>query len=1108
MLRFRLLLILIINFTAISLVASDSESFLIYKSIDIKDGLSQNRINSIYKSKDGYLWIATDFGLNRYDGTMIKKYFHNDYEPYSLSSNKISFVVEDSYDNLWVGTSRGLCLYNKNRDSFYEVEGTSSKVVYSYLLLADGIFFGINNSLYFYDYDSEKLSCVYKGIFARQIVYYEECIYINTRWHGIYKFDRKNGILVCMQQFKSNNYTSMYVDSLDRLWLASYEGLACYKDNRIIKYLCYGNSELSNGIVLDIVEKDKNLLLATDGGGIYSISLSNFYVRNVSAMNGVTYSLPEKSFCHIYCDSNGNVFAGSVRRGVYFFKKVNAYTYDRFLGEKNSNMSAAVLCFCRLDEKRYVMIGTDGMGINVFDLYEKSFRHVNSTKDDRITSIIEYSDNELLYYAFGKGFYLINRRTEETRSFDAVDDVLNDSIYRPEKRATMFRCDDKIYISSFGFFVYDIIEKKLEKIVDIEDGLNVNNPVIVGKYGEYIYVTDGSDICRYNVKTGTFNKIYSCIHTINDAVIDENGMLYVGTENGVFVYNIKDNSLERISENILDEVTSVMYDGKRRLFIGTRRELFIYLIDEERMILMDEYDGISPNEYKCKSYLNLPNGDILFGGICGMAYIKSGYSPKSVEHSRISLMDLQVNGVRIGCKECKGMKCFDIPWDYKSLDFTLKSGIDNIFQENHFRVRIGDSDSKFLYFNSNSFRINYLPEGLYDVFVSSYNKVGKWNEEVQICKLNIYPPWWRSKKFFLLLFFSTFLFVILIVYWLYHRNALEHRRQIDRLKNSMYEEKIDFLINLSHELRTPLTLIYSPLKRILRHEVPANDIERNLLMAYQQVDRIKTIINMVLDIRKLEEGKSMLYILPHKLNKWVEQVVERFNIEFEAKNISCKLSFDESVEEVLFDDGKCDFVLSNFLSNSLKFSEEDTVITVSTSLLDDKHWVRVSVKDQGIGLNSVDLDSVFTRFYQGNHDKGGSGIGLAYAKKIIDWHKGKIGAFNNGEGAVFYFDLPISIIREKKDVTDNKIMSDTDGEKDFVIDSSFEDYSILVAEDDIDLRNYLKETFMNSFSKVYVASNGMDALKKIKEKLPDIIVSDVMMPKMNGFDLCKEVKKI
>ena len=243
----------------------------------------------------------------------------------------------------------------------------------------------------------------------------------------------------------------------------------------------------------------------------------------------------------------------------------------------------------------------------------------------------------------------------------------------------------------------------------------------------------------------------------------------------------------------------------------------------------------------------------------------------------------------------------------------------------------------------------------------------------------------------------------------------------------------------------------------------------------------------------------------------MKSVTDDFQNEFESKNIKLIYDLDESITEISFDENKCEIVLSNLLMNAFKFSEDDTTIIVSTQITDE-NMVRISIKDQGIGLAGVDTSKLFTRFYQGNHDRKGSGIGLSYAKTLIEMHKGKIGAINNSDkGATFFYELPLNttiekIACEEKPYLNELLYSPIETFPE-VIDISTQNYSLLITEDEPELRNFLKETLAEHFKTIYTAENGIEALSIIKQYIPDIVVSDIMMPQMDGFELCKRVKE-
>ena len=345
----------------------------------------------------------------------------------------------------------------------------------------------------------------------------------------------------------------------------------------------------------------------------------------------------------------------------------------------------------------------------------------------------------------------------------------------------------------------------------------------------------------------------------------------------------------------------------------------------------------------------------------------------------------------------------------------------------------------------------------------------------------------------------------------------------DKLKWTLQErekeisgEKIRFLINISHELRTPLTLIYAPLKRMLKRPLD-EDTKNQLSGIYKQASRMKETINMVLDLHKIETGNETLIIKDHHLNDWLREAVSLFTNEFDYQNIKIDYDLDARIEKIPFDKSKCEIVLLNILSNALKFGLKDSTIRISTVLNEQINNVRVSVSDEGIGLQGVDTERLFSRFYQANHQLGGSGIGLAFSKAIIERHGGKIGAMENTNrrGATFFFELPLSSpgdLKVKDEYTVNKVNKKESIENTVipdVIESSqihTNNYSILLVEDNLELLAFLKQSIKQYFKNVYSCTNGVDALEIVHRNMPDIIVSDIVMPHMDGFELCRRLK--
>lgn len=1092
-----------------------------YKQFGIKEGLSQSKVQCVLNDHRGYLWIGTESGLNCYDRDHLKQYLHQPDDERTLPSNDITFIAEDSLCNLWVATMSGVCLYDRNNDNFRTLSNDGKPIyVASYLLVEGGIMLGGSGAIYKYVYATNRLEPLYYAQdpayytpFWEMIRYDDVNILLNSRWHGIYSFNTVTCELKKIESFTEENYTSIYLDSFNRLWVSVYgSGLYCYQEDKLLKHFTSSNSPLTYDVIHDIVERDKKLWVATDGGGINIISLDDFSFTNIKQRQDDVHSFPANTIYRLYMDPTNNMWAGSIRRGLIGIKNVYACSYQNVPFGNLYGLSNQTINSFYQDDDGIVWVGTDGGGINRFDPLSGTFKHYPSTKYEKVVSIVEYTPDELLFFSFNKGLFIFHKQTGQIRPFVLVDKEMNNQTCINGYSVNIKRISKtKILFSAQHIFIYDIITHKFDIVATMGKDYERHSPLIIDTLGTKTYFSDLKNVCEYDSSEGTFRTIYQGQYIINDVSMDQNGIFWLACTEGLVRYDPRLGKCELIKTSLFQDATSVVADNQHRIWIGTRRHLFVYFSQNHNFATLDEVDGVLPNEYIFHATLLAKNGDVFVGGTTGMTVVNSNVHFDTDADYTIELLDVLLNGLPVSLSEDRNemAETILIPWNFSSLQLKVLLNEGDVFRKNFFRFNIGGLEQELTSSNSNSLVINYLPIGEYTISASYYTRNGGWSTKQPIIHVVVTPPWWRTGWFYMVLYMLLGLMVYVLVYYFYRKKKAKQKREIIRLKNKMYEEKINFLTNISHELRTPLTLICAPLKRIINQESDGKDMDKLLLPIYKQAYQMKSIIDMVLDVRKLEEGNDMLHILPHSLNKWVRDVGEKFVGEYNMKGIKLEYELDEQIKDVPFDKNKCEFVLSNFLMNALKFSESNTTTTLITTLSDEKDWVRVSVRDEGMGLNMVDMDSLFSNFYQGMHEKGGSGIGLSYSKSLITHHKGKIGAMNAaGKGAVFYFELPLftdahgRLEPESGEVLTKVECNELDSE-----DYNFlKKYSVMIVEDTPELRNYLKETLNNYFVHVYVAKDGKDGLEQIKDRLPDIIISDVMMPRMNGFELCREVK--
>ena len=477
----------------------------------------------------------------------------------------------------------------------------------------------------------------------------------------------------------------------------------------------------------------------------------------------------------------------------------------------------------------------------------------------------------------------------------------------------------------------------------------------------------------------------------------------------------------------------------------------------------------------------------------------------------LELIDILVNGKSVSPELLGTSKTIKIPSDHFSIAIKVITKEKDMFRKRIFQYRVVGPVNSYTESYNPTLNLSTLMPGDYSIQVSCNTKNGDWSSSQELLCITVTPPWYKNTWIIAGMSVLLLGIVFITIRSIIKRKEFELTLQIKEHKQKSDEERIRFLINISHELRTPLTLICAPLKRLLNtsSKIEPEVMTKQLTNVYNQACQMKNLINMVLDVNKVKEHKNILHKKPYLLNDWVKSVCEDFKNEFEAKQITLVYSLDDTIGMISFDKPKCEIVLSNLLMNALKFTFSDTRVTVSTLVIEDA--VRITVKDQGIGLNNVDIRKLFTPFYQGDHDQQGSGIGLSYAKALVEIHGGKIGAFDNEDrGASFYFELPVNTVLEE--TSDTAIQLYDNGncisipEENVITQISTENYTVLIVEDKLELRLFLKNELWG-FKAVYTAEDGINALEVIRNKRPDIIVSDIMMPGMDGFELCKRIKQ-
>lgn len=506
------------------------------------------------------------------------------------------------------------------------------------------------------------------------------------------------------------------------------------------------------------------------------------------------------------------------------------------------------------------------------------------------------------------------------------------------------------------------------------------------------------------------------------------------------------------------------------------------------------------------------------GGVNGLLHINRHLPDDPALLPTLQLADILVGGERVYDRISNDHQ-LSVNEKSKPIIIKIITRDKDIFRKPMYRYTITGLNGQNIYSYLPEINLSSLPTGSYHIKAACSTRNGDWTADYDILTLTVLPPWYKSGWFILSCTLFIFISVILTFILILRNKETKLKWAMKEHEQQVYEEKVRFLINISHELRTPLTLIHAPLKQLMDKLTADNENYPLIQSICKQSERMKNILNTVLNVRKMEVGQSTLHIQSIQLDEWAEQLISDFKPEASVRGITLVYQPEPEIQTLCFDKEKCTTILTNLLINALKYTPDESTISISTRLSEDRTRVRISISDQGPGLKDVDTNNLFVRFYQGNNSRPGTGIGLSYSKILVEQHGGNIGAYDNknfgSPGATFWFELPLNT--EPGNITLhpqeylNTLLAPTQ-ETESIPEQQEENktapsHTLLIVDDNKDLTDYLATALKDRFKTIWVAADGEEALRLCREKRPHIVVSDIQMPHMNGYELCKQIKE-
>ena len=757
---YRTLIMILFLLAGVKLLSSEHCVNYSFTQLSIEQGLSQSTAQSILLDHKGTLWIGTKSGLNSYTQEGIKTYLHHSGDPHSLPSNYINHLTEDSLGNFWIATSKGLALYDDEQDQFNTV---NFSIIYSSVGVEGGMWFGSENAIHCYDYKSKELKTIHiekeegKGINPvdyriQKMLYLEDGkILIGTRKKGIYLYDCRIRQFTLLIPSSQNLLTSLYVTADHHIYTAFYgDGFYCYdRTGKMLKHYTKENSGLKNNYVLDMAEYNGNIWLATDGSGINLFTPRTFQFSQLQHIVGDYSSLPVNSITLLYKDMKDNLWAGSVRGGIFSIKETYIKTYKEAILNNTNGLSEQSVISLYEEKDGKVWIGTDGGGINLYDPSTDKFIHFPSTYGDKVVSIAEVSETELMVSLYTKGIFLFNKKTHKYRPFTIVDEETNkkECFYGYLPLANQV-ADGKIYIISCGTYVYHTHDHTFSRMQTDRD-YDFSNDALCLSYSndrfsllkcahQAFWVDQKSDSIRLLFELEKDELITSMSY-------DNNRMIWTSTNKGLGFFDLESQKYHRIRTRLFNGISYLIADGKGRLWICAQNHLYSYIIKENRFILWNSSDGFPPNEILF-AYQKQSNRDYIYlGGSEGLVKINTDIPYTETQIPEIYLSEILFNGSP-SLKKVKE-NTIKIPWNYNSLSVHFRIKNRDVFQKYLLQYTIEGRGKQSIETYDPVLNLSSLSAGNYSIWVSCNTKNGNRTPSKQLIHIIVTPPWYKTVWF-------------------------------------------------------------------------------------------------------------------------------------------------------------------------------------------------------------------------------------------------------------------------------------------------------------------------------------------------------------------------
>ena len=1123
------------------------------KLFDADKQMSSSYTQQIYLDKDGFIWVATRNGLNRYDGYQFRIYKKEGRQDLGMASNYVNCMTQDHNGRFFIGMYGALQIFDGQRFRTVTTYDKEKRKVPCYITCllerknGDMLIGTSGHGLL--KMKGHREAHQVDGIFAhlnavqRIMEDRRQHIWLVTDTQGLWRWDGKTITRFFQEEGLRNNIIDVCEGDNGRVYVATANhGLFRLDGSTPVHIEGTGNRHIS---VL-YFNRRGHLMLGYDGMGLGIYNPQNgrlvdnpYYSREVDLSTAKVYSICE--------DQNSNVWLGLLQKGI-FMQPGHTMGFG-YMGPKlgvRNVLGTACITSVTGDSQGWRWTGTDRDGLYVQNENFQMIKHFKENFPATILGACEDTKGNIWIGSFREGCGRIDRKSLTYHPFKLPQG--------PDVSIFDVICDrqGRLWMATMGYGLLRVDPesgnvKAYVQHTKAPDDRQVNS--LVNDYlsqlslspdGKRIYVSTTMGVCALDLEkddwVSTFGE--NCLIYGNAARIarEFDGTLYIGTNDGLICYDLERRKTKRlaIESGLADNgIASIEQDKTGRLWIGTDHGLCCLNPKTGKTNNFFVDNGLQSNEFSDGASWASPTGYLVFAGLGGVTWFNPADVRERQWKADVKLTGFTVNGEPVSKGTMSGVWQVTDTTIIASNRFVLSSS------DNTFAVQLStltyDNPEHIVY----CYRINKeewvrMPPGVNEI-TFSHMQPGSYNFCVvaeqngiptpeRCFEVIIHAPWYRTT-------FAYLIYILIVLALFLQYRQRRHRKEQDNLRlqqhihaEEMADAKLRFFMNISHEIRTPMTLIVAPLQSLIKQD---NDPHRRGVYETirRNAERILGLINQMMDLRKIDKGQMQLHMRETNLVSFINDIYTLFAQQAKNKNILFHFDCDQERIMAWIDRGNFDKIIINILSNAFKFTPTGGEIRIT--LTTNEKEASISIFDNGEKIPEDKLERIFERFYQtpssANDRNIGTGIGLDLTRSLVELHHGSIEARNNADGPGCEFTVTIPLGNEhltpeemvtneveEEETTESIIEEEMQQEEEEVATSTDlpkvgRRQKVVVVEDDSEIRSYLTEALSEDYD-ITECSNGKEGLAAVLKTMPDLVISDIMMPEMDGTTLCSKIK--